>query len=64
MTPLMKDYLLELVRRDLTTALDNVAHAAMRKKRMPFDHDNNNALERYQRKATKARYIYDRLEEM
>lgn len=33
---------------DLDHARDAVARAEMQQKRMPFDHDNNTALERYQ----------------
>jgi hypothetical protein len=29
-------------------ARDNMARAKMQQERMPFDHDNNDALERYQ----------------
>jgi hypothetical protein len=40
--------ILKVVKADLSHAEDNVARARMQQKRMPFDHDNNDALVRYE----------------
>lgn len=37
----------KVLHMDLDHARDAIARAEMQQKRMPFDHDNNSALERY-----------------
>lgn len=39
----------KVLRNDLSNAVDNVLRAEAQQKRMPFDHDNNDALERYKK---------------
>jgi hypothetical protein len=43
-----------VLQNDLLNAQDNVARAKMQQKRMPFDHDNNDALVRYEEWARKS----------
>jgi hypothetical protein len=49
--------IIHVLQNDLVNAQDNVARAKMQQKRMPFDHDNNNALvrcEEWERKSSAA----------
>ena len=48
MTREIKEHIIRCVQIDLDNAKDNLARAEMQQKRMPYDHDNNNALVRYQ----------------
>jgi hypothetical protein len=47
MTLETKIVVLRCLSQDLTNAVDNRMRAEMQQKRMPFDHDNNNSLDRY-----------------
>jgi hypothetical protein len=44
-----KAYIQKLIENDLGNARDNIARAEMQLKRMPFDHDTRDALERYRK---------------
>lgn len=42
-------YIIKLLESDLVNARDNLYRASMQQKRMPFDHDNNDFLEKYKK---------------
>ncbi len=62
LNPETKKYMRRAIENDLSNATDNVLRARRQQERMPFDHDNNDALLRYEAWEFKAKNALKALE--